>query len=134
LTKNKCKEQAVVNYAVVFVGGGIGAALRYWLSGSVYRFVGADFPYGTLLVNVLGCCLIGFMMSFFEERFSVQPILRVFLTIGVLGGFTTFSTFSYETVALLKEGSYLWGTANVVYSVLICLGGSWIGSVIGKLF
>ena len=124
----------MVNYAVVFVGGGIGAAMRYWLSGSVYRFIGVDFPYGTLLVNVLGCFLIGFLMSFFEERFSVQPVLRVFLTIGVLGGFTTFSTFSYETVALLKDGSYLWGTANVIYSVLNCLGGCWIGSVIGKLF
>lgn len=124
----------MVNYAVVFVGGGIGAALRYWLTGGVYRFVGADFPYGTLLVNILGCFLIGFMMTFFEERFSVQPTLRVFLTIGVLGGFTTFSTFSYETIALIKEGNALWGTANVVYSVLTCLGGCWIGSVIGKLF
>ncbi len=124
----------MLNYAVVFVGGGIGAALRYGLSGGVYRFLGADFPYGTLFVNATGCFLIGFLMTFFDERFSVQPALRVFLTIGVLGGFTTFSTFSYETLALLKEGSYFWGAANVVSSVLICLGGCWIGAVIGKLF
>jgi fluoride exporter len=123
----------VGNYAAVFVGGGIGAAVRYWLSGSVYRFVGPDFPYGTLLVNVIGCFLIGFLMACFEERFTVQPTLRVFLTIGILGGFTTFSTFSYETLMLLESGNYLRGTANVVISVFTCLGGCWFGGVIGKL-
>jgi CrcB protein len=118
---------------VVFVGGGIGATLRYWLGGAVYRFMGTDFPYGTLLVNVLGCFFIGFLMSVFEERFIVQPNLRLFLTIGILGGFTTFSTFSFETMTLLREGSYLKGTANVAYSFLNGLGATWLGGVIGKL-
>lgn len=117
----------------VFVGGGIGATLRYWLGGAVYKFMGADFPYGTLLVNVLGCFFIGFVMSVFEERFVVQSTLRLFLTIGILGGFTTFSTFSFETIALLREGSYLRGSANVVYSILNGLGATWLGSAIGKL-
>jgi fluoride exporter len=120
--------------AIVFLGGGLGAALRYWLSGSVYRFMGTGFPYGTLLVNVLGCFFIGFLMALFEDRFVVQPSLRLFLTIGVLGGFTTFSTFSYETISLLREGSYLSGTANVVYSILNCLGAAWLGGLLGKLF
>jgi CrcB protein len=117
----------------VFVGGGIGATLRYWLGGAVYKFMGTDFPYGTLLVNVLGCFFIGFLLSVFEERFVIQPTLRLFLTIGILGGFTTFSTFSFETIALLREGSYLRGTANVVYSIVNGLGATWLGSVIGKL-
>jgi len=117
----------------VFLGGGIGAACRYWLQGGVYRFVGADFPYGTLCVNVLGCLVIGFLMTFFEERFVAQPTLRLFLTIGVLGGFTTFSSFSYETFSLLREGSYFNGSANVVLSVFTCLGATWFGTIIGKI-
>jgi CrcB protein len=117
----------------VFIGGGIGAILRYWLGGSVYRFMGADFPYGTLLVNVLGCFFIGFLAYNFEERFVIQPWLRSFLAIGLLGGFTTFSTFSIETIALLQDGSYLRGIANVVYSLFIGLGATWFGITIGRL-
>lgn len=119
--------------AVAFLGGGVGTVFRYWLSGSVYRFVGPTFPYGTLLVNVTGCLLIGFLMAVFEGRFVVQPLLRIFLTIGVLGGFTTFSTFSYETISLFHEGSALVGLANVLFSVSGCLLATWCGTVIGKL-
>ena len=119
---------------LVFVGGGIGATFRYWLQGAVYRFMGTEFPYGTLLVNVLGCLAIGLFMAIFEERFAVNPALRLFLTIGILGGFTTYSSFSYETISMLREGSYLSGTANVVYTTLNCLGATWVGGVIGKLF
>ena len=117
----------------VFIGGGIGATFRFWLGGTVYRFMGTDFPYGTLLVNVLGCFVIGFLMSAFEERFVIQPTLRIFLTIGILGGFTTFSTFSFETIELLREGSYLRGSANVMSSVFLALGATWLGSVLGRL-
>jgi CrcB protein len=115
------------------LGGFIGSASRFWISSVTYRILGQDFPYGTLLVNVVGAFLIGFLMAVFEERFLVSPNLRIFLTIGVLGGFTTFSTFSYETVSLLREGSYLTGTANILYSLLNCLGATWFGGVIGKL-
>jgi CrcB protein len=122
-----------MNVALVFLGGGIGAVARYALQGLVYRFLPATFPYGTLAVNIVGSFLIGFLMSFFEERFLVTPALRVFLTIGVLGGFTTFSSFSYETVMLLRTGSYALGLANVLASVGICLGATLIGMIVGKL-
>jgi CrcB protein len=72
-------------------------------------------------------------MALFEDRFMINPDLRIFLTIGILGGFTTFSTFSYETVSLLREGSYLTGTANVLYHLLYCLGATWFGGIVGKL-
>jgi len=113
-------------------GGFIGSALRYWLSSATYRVLGPGFPYGTLLVNVVGCFFIGFLMAFFEERFVVSPSLRVFLTIGILGGFTTFSTFTFETMGLLTEGSYLLGAANILGTLLTCLGATWLGTVIGK--
>ena len=91
-----------MNALLVFLGGGIGATARYGLQGVVYRVAGTAFPYGTLAVNVLGSLLIGFLMALFEERFIVNPSLRLFLTIGILGGFTTFSSFSYETIAMLR--------------------------------
>jgi CrcB protein len=115
------------------LGGFIGSAARFWISSITYRIIGQDFPYGTLLVNIVGAFLIGFLMTVFEDRFTVSPNLRIFLTIGILGGFTTFSTFSYETVSLFREGSYFAGTANILYSVLSCLGATWLGGVIGKL-
>ncbi len=122
-----------MNVFLVFLGGGIGATARYGLQGVVYKLTGTVFPYGTLVVNVLGSFIIGFLLTFFEERFIVNPSLRVFLTIGILGGFTTFSSFSYETMALLRDGSYLLGTANILGSIVMCLGATWVGMIIGKL-
>jgi CrcB protein len=118
---------------VVFLGGGLGAALRYWLSGGVYRLIPPTFPYGTLAVNILGCFSLGFLMVFFGERFTVQPLLRVFLTIGVLGGFTTFSTFTYETVALLQEGSIAGGVLNMALSLGGCLLATVLGAALGRI-
>jgi fluoride exporter len=122
------------NYVLVFVGGGMGAAARYWLSGWVPGKIQSDFPVGTLAVNMLGCFLIGLLMSAFEERFLAQPSVRVFLTIGILGGFTTFSTFSFETVALIRDGEVLFATMNILVSILTCLGGTALGMYIGRLF
>jgi CrcB protein len=123
----------MLNVVLVFLGGGIGAAARYWLQGLAYQKLGSDFPYGTLIVNVIGCILIGFLMSSMEERFLVQPSLRVFLTIGILGGFTTFSSFSFETIAMLRDGELLIAGMNVIVSVGVCLAGTWIGVQLGKL-
>jgi CrcB protein len=120
-------------FVAVFLGGGAGSALRYWLSGSVYRFVQPTFPYGTLVVNVSGCFFIGFLMAFFEERFVVQPLLRMFLTLGVLGGFTTFSTFSFETIELLRQGSTMSGFLNVLLSLGGCLTATLLGNMLGRL-
>jgi CrcB protein len=122
-----------MNSLLVFLGGGIGATARYGLQGAVYKMTGAGFPYGTLVVNVLGSFLIGLLITSFGERFMVNPSLRVFLTIGILGGFTTFSSFSYETMALLRDGSYMLGLANIALSVVVCLGATWIGIMVGKL-
>ena len=118
---------------VVFAGGGVGAAVRYWMTGVIYRSTGTGFPYGTVIVNCLGSVLIGLLMGVFEERFAVQPALRLFLTVGILGGFTTFSTFSYETVMLFREGSYLLAWGNILLSLAACVVGCWAGYVTGKL-
>lgn len=118
---------------LVILGGGLGAALRYWLSGVIPRFAGTDFPYGIFAVNIIGCFLIGFFMSAFEERFLITPALRIFLTIGILGGFTTFSSFSYETISLLRDAEIFKASLYVIGSVSLCLFGTYVGSTIGKL-
>jgi fluoride exporter len=124
---------SALKYVLVFSGGGLGAALRYWTQGLVYSRTGTGFPYGTLAVNVLGCCLIGLLMVSLEERFLAVPSLRLFLTIGILGGFTTFSSFSYETLVLLRDGELFYAFGNVGLSVLSCLTATWIGMLVGRL-
>lgn len=121
-----------MKYVLIFLGGGIGAALRYWMQGVVYGRTGTDFPYGTMAVNVLGCLVIGLLMISLEERFLAVPSLRLFLTIGILGGFTTFSSFSYETLALVRDGEFLRALANVGFTMIACLSATWAGMQIGK--
>jgi fluoride exporter len=125
-------EDILRNYLLVFAGGGIGAALRYWVAGIVHGRFGVLFPLGTLSVNILGCVTIGLLMSLLEERFLVYPGLRLFLTVGVLGGFTTFSSFSYETIAMLREGQIFYSGINIAASLCACLCGTWVGLHIGK--
>ena len=121
------------SYLIVFLGGGVGAAIRYWLSGAVYRYLPADFPYGTLAVNISGCFLIGILMAFQDGRFDFQPTFRLLIGIGILGGFTTFSTFSYETTALLRDGQAIQASLNIFVSLLGCLAATFAGMTIGKL-
>ncbi len=123
----------MMNFLIVFVGGGIGAVFRYWLSGAVYKFSSGSFPLGTLAVNIIGSFLIGFLMILMEGRFLAPPSVRIFLTIGILGGFTTFSSFSYETISLMRDGELLLSVLNIGASVIVCLFATYIGTVTAKL-
>jgi len=105
----------------ISVFGGLGCLSRYLVSGWVYNVAGRSLPYGTLAVNILGSLLLGLIMEGSLRSTLLPPDLRVGLTVGFMGGFTTFSTFSYETVRLLEEGSYLQAGGNVLLNVLICL-------------
>jgi len=120
-------------YLYIGAGGFIGSVCRYGLASMLYRVLGDRFPYGTFTVNVIGCFTIGLLMTLFEERWLVQPDVRLFLTVGILGGFTTFSTFSYETIEILRAGNFSVGFINILGSILFCLGATWAGSIVGKL-
>ena len=108
---------------LLYIGifGGLGCIARFLMSGWTYTLLGRSLPYGTLAVNVLGSFLLGLLMTFGLRSTLLSAELRVGLTIGFMGGFTTFSTFSYETLKLLEEGSLWQAGANIVLNVLICL-------------
>lgn len=118
---------------LVFVGGGIGSVFRYLLAGWIYKIIGTDFPYGTLVVNVIGCFVIGFFMTMAEDRFLISPSFRIFFAVGLLGGFTTFSTFNFETLELLKDGAFAMGLLNIGASIMLGLAAAWIGALIGRI-
>ncbi len=118
---------------LVFIGGGIGAVFRYLLAGWIYRLMGTDFPYGTLVVNLTGCFIIGFFMTIAEDRFLISSSFRIFVAVGIIGGFTTFSTFNFETLELLKDGAVMLALLNVGASVILGLSATWIGALIGRV-
>ena len=111
----------------IAAGGAIGALLRYWTSIAVHGRLGMAFPYGTLAVNVLGSLLMGFLYIWLIDRMAAGPALRAFLLVGVLGAFTTFSTFSMETLNLLEAGHPGKALANVLVSVLVCVTAAALG-------
>lgn len=121
------------NMLLIFVGGGLGALLRYWGSGIVYRLTSLGFPYGTAVVNITGCFVIGLVMSGLAARFDDAPGLKLFLTIGLLGGFTTYSSFSYETIALIQEAKVAAAMTNIGVTLVGCLAGTWIGLGVGRV-
>lgn len=116
----------------IAAGGALGALFRYWVSIGVHKFAGTDFPYGTLTVNVAGSLLMGALYVLFIERMDVDPLWRGALLVGLLGAFTTFSTFSMETLNLVENGEPLRALANVAASVILCIIACWIGVVAGR--
>jgi CrcB protein len=113
-------------------GGALGALLRYWVSNGVYAVSGRDFPYGTLVVNVLGSLLMGFLFVWLLERVSAGIAWRAFLLIGVLGAFTTFSTFSVETVNLIESGELAHALLNMLLSVVLCVAAAAAGVLLAR--
>ena len=121
----------MVNAFVIFLGSGLGGLARWWLSGFVAERIGQTFPWGTLLVNVSGSFAIGLFGSLTgpDGRFLVPVLWRQFFMLGVCGGYTTFSSFSLQTLSLAEEGEWLRAGANVVFSVVLCLAAVWLGHV-----
>lgn len=119
---------------IIYLGifGGMGCIARYMASGWVYSLVGRTLPYGTLAVNVIGSLLLGLIMEGSLRSTLLSPDLRFGLTVGFLGGFTTFSTFSYETVRLLEEGSIVAAGANILLNVTVCVLAALVGIYLAR--
>lgn len=121
-----------IRLILIALGGAAGALLRFGMSNATHALLGRDFPYGTLMVNVVGSLTMGFLYVFFVERMDVSPELRAALLIGLLGAFTTFSTFSIETLNLIEAGEQLKAAANILLSVTLSILACWFGLVLGR--
>jgi CrcB protein len=116
----------------IAAGGAVGALLRFWVSNGIYALLGRTFPYGTLTVNVLGSLLMGLLYVLLLDKLAIGPHWRAALLVGLLGAFTTFSTFSIETLNLVEEGEVIKALLNVLLSVGLCLIAAWIGVLAGR--
>lgn len=118
---------------LVSFGGAVGSSLRYLLSLSIHKFFKHPFPYGTLAVNLIGCLLMGFLFTLLlEKNEAIASQIRSLLLVGLLGGFTTFSSFSIETLTLIDEGAIFKAVLNLISNCLGCLLLTWLGVLIGK--
>lgn len=117
----------------VAAGGAVGASLRWILAGAVQRAAGGSFPWGTFVVNALGSFLLGFLFVYLIERSTAGELLRLSLTVGLLGAFTTFSTYSLESLRLMQSGAYGLAFGNVLGQVIVCLLLTWLGLQIARL-
>lgn len=118
-----------MNYLWIFIGGGLGTLARFAASGLVARLVGETFPWGTIVVNVSGSFLIGVVATLAapDGRLFLSPETRQFILLGLFGGYTTFSSFSLQTLTLARDGEWLQAGANVLLSVALCLVAVWLG-------
>ncbi|HWM78623.1 MAG TPA: fluoride efflux transporter CrcB, partial [Methylomirabilota bacterium] len=118
---------------LICLGGAVGTGARYLIGGLAARWLGSEFPYGTLFINVLGSFLIGFVQQVGLTTLAIPETTRLVLTIGVMGGFTTYSSFSYETISLIENGSWLGAAANVVLTTGLCLVVCVLGLGLGRV-
>jgi fluoride exporter len=116
----------------VGLGGAVGSVARYLLTVVIQQHAGSGFPFGTLVVNVTGSIVLGFLMRYGLETAATSPEMRLLLTTGFCGGYTTFSTFSYETARLLEDGEWRRGATYVLASVLLSLGGMLVGFALAR--
>jgi CrcB protein len=122
------------NYLWIAAGGALGTMARYWLSGLVARLIGETFPWGTLLINVTGSFIIGFFAALTgpDGRVFVGSTARQFVMVGLCGGFTTFSSFSLQTLSLMNDGEWVRAGGNIGLSVALCLIAVWGGAVLAS--
>lgn len=123
-----------MTHLLVFIGAGLGGVLRFLASTAVQKACnGWAFPLGTFVVNISGCLLIGFLAQLAEGKNLMEPEFRAFFLIGILGGYTTFSSFGYETLQLIRSGEFVYAAANAVLQVVLGLAFVWLGTVLARL-
>ena len=121
-------------YLYIALGGALGAIARYWVGSAVAGRMGTRFPYGTLVINLTACAVLGFSMTWLSRHTGISPAWRFLVPIGFVGAYSTFSTYEWETLATLQSGAFALAALYVVGSLVLGLAAVWGGSILGELF
>lgn len=132
-TRASERRTAVQKYLWIAAGGALGSIARYWIGSAVGSRMGVKFPYGTLIVNISACLIIGFTLSWLGRRADLSPAWRYLVPIGFIGAYSTFSTFEWETLSTLRSGAFLLAALYAVGSLVLGLAAVWAGSALGDL-
>jgi len=120
-------------FLFIAVGGALGALTRYWVGAFVVSRMGTRFPWGTFVINLTACLIIGFTLTFMSRRVEVSPVWRYLIPIGFIGAYSTFSTYEWETLVSLRSGAFALAAAYSVGSLILGLAATWLGAVLGEL-
>jgi fluoride exporter len=121
-------------YLLIAVGGALGSMARYWVGAAVASRTGLKFPYGTLVVNLTACFIIGFTLTFLAEHIDINPAWRFLIPVGFIGAYSTFSTYEWETLATLRSGAFAIAALYAVGSLILGLAATWAGSALAQRF
>lgn len=120
-------------YLLIAAGGALGSILRYWVGSSISGRIGTRFPYGTMVINITACVIIGFTLTYFGKRADLGPAWRFLVAIGFIGSYSTFSTYEWETLSTLRSGAFLLGGLYAVGSLILGLAATWCGTALADL-
>jgi fluoride exporter len=121
-------------YLLIAIGGALGSIARYWVGHAVAARTGLKFPYGTLVVNLTACFIIGFTLTFLADHTDINPAWRFLIPIGFIGAYSTFSTYEWETLSIMRSGALALASLYAVGSLIVGLGATWCGSALAELF
>ncbi len=119
-------------YLLIALGGGLGSMLRFWVGSTVGGRMGLRFPYGTLVVNITACAILGFLLTWFGERAEVSPAWRYLVAVGFIGAYSTFSTYEWETLSTLRSGAFALAALYAVGSMVFGLAATWCGAALAE--
>jgi CrcB protein len=125
-------EQALQRYLLIGLGGALGSMARYWVGSTVGGRIGVRFPYGTLVVNISACLVIGFTLTWLSERAEISPAWRYLVAVGFIGAYSTFSTYEWETLSTLRTGAFALASLYAVGSLILGLAATWCGAALAE--
>jgi fluoride exporter len=119
-------------YLLIALGGALGSVARYWVSSTIGGRMGVRFPYGTMVVNITACLILGFSLTWLSQRAEVGPAWRYLLAVGFIGAYSTFSTYEWETLSTLRSGAFALASLYAVGSLVLGLGATWCGAALAE--
>jgi CrcB protein len=122
----------VQKYLLIAAGGALGSIARYWVGSTIGGRMGSRFPYGTLVVNITACLIIGFSLTYLGKRVEINPAWRYFIPIGFIGAYSTFSTYEWETLSTLRSGAFALSALYAVGSLILGLAATWFGAIVAE--